>query len=549
MRHDLFSSQSPRRPNYLQTSGWCCWHCAQQGSQFFISTDKSGGKHSCACSPELQSGPRAVATSSCAWQKGTVGRLIVGVSTGHAGSATLSSARCFNGSNRPSGSSAIGWSFECLHRYADNRDGLLNGRGLSGWYESLAASSSNRGDLSPMQLLNNTLLPDLLLEYNRQPETLHKTPVNTREDVKRTSVDTPVLVDLGHQFNLGLLRPLVQRLGPQVAFVRIIRSRYDTVRSFLSEGKAPCGHGMFTLCPLRHPDIVLRPSKGHWARFSKAQQNMWYIDEVEARWQQLLEAGGVQSQLTVSWCSPSQFLKAWEEVARFIGEGLRPRPCEHHTHTSTGANSRKVAAITDAELLGEDRTYRKAMGYDAAIQRQLVHVQFRHSSCEVLDAPGNSPLPAELEDEVGAGVASPMLSGRRPPPPLPQPAASPPPGPSAPLGLPAGLLNPGGAEWQTLWPSAPPLPPSPSPSPPLSFGLVPSLLALTALLACVLAKRFAKPVLTEISGSRAPCPGRRVPSEQRRRRNSRTTRPGYTLAPLPSANLEHTQAGTEVPSV
>ena len=261
----------------------------------------------------------------------------------------------------------------------------------------------------------------------------------------------------------------------------------------------------------------------------------------------------MQSQLTVRWCSPSQFHKAWKEVARFIGEGLRPRPCKHHTHTSTGRNSHKAAAITDAELLGEDRTYRKAMGYDAAIQRQLVHVQFRHSSCEALDAPGNPPLPAELEDEVGAGVASPMLSGRRPPPPSPEPepepvpvpAASPPPGPTAPLGLPAGLLNPGGAEWPTLWSSAPPLPPSTSPSPPLSFGLVPSLLALAALLACVLAKRFAKPVVTEISGSRAACPGRRVPSEQRRRRNSRTTRPRYTLAPLPSANLEH----TEVPSV
>jgi hypothetical protein len=58
------------------------------------------------------------------------------------------------------------------------------------------------------------------------------------------------------------------------------------VRSFLSEGKAPCGHGMHTLCPLRHPDIVLRPPEGQWARFSRAQKNMWFIDEVEARWQQ-----------------------------------------------------------------------------------------------------------------------------------------------------------------------------------------------------------------------------------------------------------------------
>ena len=46
-----------------------------------------------------------------------------------------------------------------------------------------------------------------------------------------------VVVDLGHHAVLGLLPPLATLLGPskRVAIVRVIRARYDTVRSFLAE--------------------------------------------------------------------------------------------------------------------------------------------------------------------------------------------------------------------------------------------------------------------------------------------------------------------------
>ena len=56
------------------------------------------------------------------------------------------------------------------------------------------------------------------------------------------------------------------------------------MRSFLYEDKVPCGHreGMFTLCPLKHPQIALPVTRRRWAKLSDAQRTLWFIDEVSA---------------------------------------------------------------------------------------------------------------------------------------------------------------------------------------------------------------------------------------------------------------------------
>eukprot|EP00316_Scyphosphaera_apsteinii_P026136 CAMPEP_0119340428 /NCGR_PEP_ID=MMETSP1333-20130426/100373_1 /TAXON_ID=418940 /ORGANISM="Scyphosphaera apsteinii, Strain RCC1455" /LENGTH=124 /DNA_ID=CAMNT_0007352183 /DNA_START=440 /DNA_END=811 /DNA_ORIENTATION=- len=123
--------------------------------------------------------------------------------------------------------------------YGDARYGLRAGTGLSGWYAGINATDSAG------LFINNTVLPDMLL---------HVAEVESR---RGTVNSTATYVDLGCSGNY-VLPPLVPLLRDKVAVVRIIRSRYDTVRSFISSGNVPCIAGMFSFCPWAHPNIALR---------------------------------------------------------------------------------------------------------------------------------------------------------------------------------------------------------------------------------------------------------------------------------------------------
>merc|ERR1712107_650429 len=99
------------------------------------------------------------------------------------------------------------------------------------------------------------------------------------------------------------------------------------------ETKWPCGGGMWTLCPETHPDIVLAPPKDVWSKLAPEQKNFWFIDEVEARWQQLLYGYPMLSHLTVHHCNSEQLLLAWDAIADFIGNGaISRKSCKYHTH-------------------------------------------------------------------------------------------------------------------------------------------------------------------------------------------------------------------------
>ena len=194
-----------------------------------------------------------------------------------------------------------------------------------------------------------------------------------------------MLIDLGHQVNLGLIEPLAALLAPRVSYVRIIRSRYDTVRSFAAENKAPCGHGMWTLCPLGSPDTVLVPPDATtWAHFDLDQRNLWFIDEVEARWQRLLRRRPGTPHLTMSWCTSAQLHAGWEAVAAFISDqswsvehGMQkpigvPASCSHHSHGSE--------SVTDAQLAVKDQAYQRAMGYSEETL-QTIRAVLRPGDC------------------------------------------------------------------------------------------------------------------------------------------------------------------------
>ena len=281
-----------------------------------------------------------------------VSRWVFGVDTGHAGTQTLSREECFE----PVMDQLV-WDFEAHHRYGDGRE--KRDLGLKVWYAELARLFPSSRKMESRRFVEQVLLPDSLF---------HAKWLSKRPSTNLT------FIDLGHHINLGLMGPLASLLMPNISFVRVIRSRYDTVRSFLAESKRPCYSGMWTLCPLWHPDIVLKPpSAGVWRQLNAEQHNLWFIDEVEARWQQLLSRHPTLPHITVRWCNGEQFVAAWDAVARFIGNGaIRRKACPHHTHGQ--------ANLSDAALDAMDKSYENSMKYTSA-NLQLIKGVRRPNDC------------------------------------------------------------------------------------------------------------------------------------------------------------------------
>ena len=288
-------------------------------------------------------------------RRNLVSRWVFGISTGHTATETFSNPDCYAHVDGPP--SALVWEFEASDRYGDERHPSTHG--LKVWYAQLAKLSREARWAEEKRFVNQVLIPDTIIDASRMPS--GAVLMSVRQNF--------TLVDLGHHVNLGLAGALASTLQPKARFVRIIRSRYDTVRSFLAESKAPCEDGRYSLCPTTHPDIVLPPPGARaWAGLSMAQRNLWFIDEVEARWQHLLLRHPRLPHLTVRWCDAAQLQDAWERLATYIGDGaLRPQACAHHEHGS--------ANVSDRELEAADRQYVEAMKYTSAQRRLIRDVQ------------------------------------------------------------------------------------------------------------------------------------------------------------------------------
>jgi len=166
-----------------------------------------------------------------------------------------------------------------------------------------------------------------------------------------------------------------------LALVRIRRHRYATVRSWLSTEPptAPCGGlasdrgavaastGQYHLCPLVH-SVVLAPPAGVWERLDAAQRNMWFIDEVEARWQRLLAKHPSTERLELKWCAPTDFSTLLGEYARFVGgtdltaldECKQPQAELIDALPADGA-------YNDTYLAGRDEEYLRLMGLTSTV--------------------------------------------------------------------------------------------------------------------------------------------------------------------------------------
>jgi hypothetical protein len=198
------------------------------------------------------------------------------------------------------------------------------------------------------------------------------------------------LVDLGHHVNYfvrGLLQYLTKDTSYRFLFVRVNSDRYEaaislasceqrgnqrTIPEYRLKG-ALCGSYMWSYCPLLKTqavgltvpggnktwnDIVLTVSGGYkpWNEFTWYQQSLWLVDEVDARWSQLLEEYPRMETVDVVWG------KRWpgsiEEAAERIGTLLRVENMEvnaaaHlkvHGGTSTeGSQLQQEVALQDAQ--------------------------------------------------------------------------------------------------------------------------------------------------------------------------------------------------------
>ena len=140
-------------------------------------------------------------------------------------------------------------------------------------------------------------------------------------------------VDLGHHIITGLGDALVRAIAPdRLAFIRIRRNRSNNAKSFLANKAIPCGgnynaetaslgKGMFILCPWDHGSVILGDDPDaltKWEKLNDFQRCLWYVDEVEARWQLLKRKYPyLQTIETEPWTTSEDLMDIMNQVRDF----------------------------------------------------------------------------------------------------------------------------------------------------------------------------------------------------------------------------------------
>jgi hypothetical protein len=108
-------------------------------------------------------------------------------------------------------------------------------------------------------------------------------------------------LDAGHQIIFGIVPALMAQLDKQIGLVRLRRDRTETALSFLTAPEfndpwMPHWEDTETLGQ-EHPRWALRPSDriarmplsaAVWRQLNRFQRYLWYVDEVERQWQDLV---------------------------------------------------------------------------------------------------------------------------------------------------------------------------------------------------------------------------------------------------------------------
>lgn len=280
-------------------------------------------------------------------------RYIFGVSTGHAGSTSLSSADSYSGESLEH----VLFSFEGRGVLDLPSDPDVRKRWQAWW---LAGPSA--------------------VEQQSKVRDEYKTAIDTQ----LLEAGSTTYVDLGHHNVEGILRATPDVFGDDLLLIRFRRSRYPTAFSFATRAHRAddslC-RNMWTICPTKN-EAVLRPAgaspgtaaglwrEEQWQQLDVSQQHFWFIDELEAEWQQLLEENPSVSYLECDWTSDLR--PCFDAVAAVLGA----QPSHGGEGTSQRPHAEQNASDNLEMLRSRDAAYQELMSFSDASRERIARVQF-----------------------------------------------------------------------------------------------------------------------------------------------------------------------------
>jgi hypothetical protein len=209
-------------------------------------------------------------------------------------------------------------------------------------------------------------LPTTAAYCARALEYVHGTKIPGLLKSLKSHLGRTVGIQTGHETFLAMIPALILLLGDRAKFVRLRRNRLstayslsasDAMASFARNDQArvkawksgPCTDRLWGLCPFDYSARLIPPGDA-WLEFSKYQRNLWFVDELEAEWQSIMQTFPETARIELNWdtnISPEVF----QSIADFAGLNFtltnataRPHEEHAHTHNSEGMSAEDLAA-------------------------------------------------------------------------------------------------------------------------------------------------------------------------------------------------------------
>lgn len=163
----------------------------------------------------------------------------------------------------------------------------------------------------------------------------------------------------------------------KMLFIRIRRSRCEVAESWHKNfGSAKFCKGWYLYCPFEaETAVVLKVTAEQWNALSPHGRALWYVDEVEARWHNMvLEYPRLETLETPVWSKYAEgsFAAAESDIAAGFGlQGLSKPESPTHLHVK---HVDETADDFRAFCKKEDDAYRKVMQYTQAQRQMLVKI-------------------------------------------------------------------------------------------------------------------------------------------------------------------------------
>jgi hypothetical protein len=261
-------------------------------------------------------------------------RYLFGISTGHAGSTSLSN---------------------------------------KGSYEDTIHVTFKFEDLSPNAVGGNQEWRD----WAATKPSLEDQEWKVRNDYKKTIDDllakegTSTYVDIGHHNLHGILRTTPKVFGSDVFFIRL---RRDRVHTAYSKQNVTLCQTMFRVCPTENLHL-LSPGSGtwteeEWMKLTGYQQSLWMIDEVEAEFQQLVRENPGASYLECNWSD--DLGPCFEIVSSILGVQVKDGGLDLKQHTSKNL----INSDDQKRIVQADEDYQSLMKYTHKVRFSIRAAQF-----------------------------------------------------------------------------------------------------------------------------------------------------------------------------